>query len=120
VPNVRYEPDALKQVLSNLVENALKYGREASDRRITVQCEARAAAVVVSVRDRGPGVPREHLESIFEPFFRGEHELTRKNQGTGIGLSLVHGLANAMGASVRAENAAPGLRVHIELSASQG
>jgi signal transduction histidine kinase len=120
VPNVRYEPDALKQVLSNLVENALKYGREASDRRITVQCEVRGAAVVVSVRDRGPGVPREQLESIFEPFFRGEHELTRKNQGTGIGLSLVHGLASAMGASVRAENAAPGLRVRIELFASQG
>ncbi|MGC4094924.1 MAG: HAMP domain-containing sensor histidine kinase [Polyangiaceae bacterium] len=117
LPNVRFEPDALKQVLFNLVENALKYGREASDRRITVSCKRDGDGVAVSVRDRGPGVQREHLKSVFEPFFRGEHELTRKNQGTGIGLSLVKGLASAMGASVQGENAEPGFSVRLLLPA---
>ncbi|HET9931146.1 MAG TPA: ATP-binding protein [Polyangiaceae bacterium] len=120
LPSVRYDPDALKQVLFNLVENALKYGRDASERRITVRLEPRGNGVELSVRDRGPGVLREHMKSIFEPFFRAEHELTRKNQGTGIGLSLVQGLARAMEASVEGENAHPGFRVRLELRAEQG
>ena len=119
LPSVRYEPDALKQVLFNLVENALKYGRDGSERRITVRLQPHGKGVALSVRDRGPGVRREHMKSIFEPFFRGEHELTRKNQGTGIGLSLVQGLANAMGASVQGENAEPGFCVRVELEPAQ-
>lgn len=119
LPSVRYEPDALKQMLFNLVENALKYGRDGSERRITVRLEPHGKGVALSVRDRGPGVRREHMKSIFEPFFRGEHELTRKNQGTGIGLSLVRRLANAMGASVQGENAEPGFCVRVELESAQ-
>lgn len=125
LPAVRFEPDALKQVIYNLVDNSLKYGRGSRERRILVRVERTtlghaAAGVVLSVRDFGPGVRREHLKSIFEPFFRGEHELTRKNQGSGIGLSLVKGLAVAMGASVRGENAlpGPGFVVRLQLSAN--
>jgi signal transduction histidine kinase len=117
LPSVQFESDALKQVLFNLVENALKYGHEAADRRITVTCEKAASGVTVSVRDRGPGVRREHLKAIFEPFFRSEQELTRKNRGVGIGLSLVKGLALAMGGSVHGQNAEPGFVVYVELPA---
>jgi signal transduction histidine kinase len=117
LPEVRFEPDALKQVLFNLVDNALKYARDSHDRRIVIRCQPEPSGLALSVCDYGPGVRREHLKSIFQPFFRGENELTRKSQGTGIGLSLVRGLASAMGASVRGENTNPGFAVRLHLVA---
>jgi len=115
-PAVRFESDALKQVLFNLIDNAIKYGRGALDRRITVSATPIETGVAVMVRDRGPGVRREHLRSIFEPFFRGERELTREYRGTGIGLSLVKGLVERMGGRVYGENVFPGFRVRVELT----
>jgi len=116
LPRVQFDPDALKQVLFNLVDNALKYGSEASDRSISVRCEAVTGGVELSVRDFGPGVERHHLRHLFEPFYRGERELTRKHSGSGIGLSLVRGLAEAMGAKVDATNAEPGFKVSLLLT----
>jgi len=116
LPSVQFEPDALRQILFNLVDNALKYSRDASDRRISVRLAAKGAErVLLSVRDRGPGVQHEHLAAIFQPFFRAERELTRKTQGTGIGLSLVQGLVERMGGSVHGANADPGLEIRVEL-----
>lgn len=117
LPAVRFEPDALKQVLFNLIDNAVKYSKNALDRRITVSVQASETGALLVVRDRGPGVRREHLRSIFEPFFRGERELTREYQGTGIGLSLVKGLVERMGGRVHGENAVPGFQVVVELAA---
>ena len=57
---------------------------------------------------RSPGVPARHLAKIFEPFYRGEDELTRTAKGTGIGLALVRGLADTMGAAVTGRNLAEG------------
>jgi signal transduction histidine kinase len=117
LPSVQFEPDALRQVLFNLVDNALKYSRESEDRRISVRLQAKAGGRVrLIVRDRGPGVDPEHLGAIFQPFFRGERELTRKTQGTGIGLALVHGLVQRMGGSVHGANADPGLEISVELA----
>jgi signal transduction histidine kinase len=119
LPSAQFEPDALRQILFNLVDNALKYSRDASDRRISVRLAAKGdGRVLLSVRDRGPGVQPEHLGAIFEPFFRVERELTRKTQGTGIGLSLVQGLVQRMGGSVHGANADPGLEISVELVAA--
>ena len=118
LPSVQFEADAVRQILFNLIENALKYSREASERRISVSLSAsRAGRVLLEVRDRGPGVHEAHLRQIFEPFYREGRELTRKTRGTGIGLSLVRGLVQRMGGEVRCANAHPGLRVSIELTA---
>lgn len=115
LPSVQFEPDALRQILFNLVDNALKYSRDASDRRISVRLEAKPnGRVLLCVRDHGPGVQQQHLAAIFQPFFRVERELTRKTQGTGIGLSLVQGLVERMGGSVRGANADPGLEISVE------
>jgi signal transduction histidine kinase len=115
LPSVQFEPDALRQILFNLVDNALKYSRDASDRRISVRLEAKPnGRVLLNVRDHGPGVQQQHLSAIFQPFFRVERELTRKTQGTGIGLSLVQGLVERMGGSVRGANADPGLEISVE------
>jgi signal transduction histidine kinase len=93
----------------NLIDNAMKYATETSDKEIVVSCMRGAGGgVALSVRDHGPGVPREHLARIFEPFFRGEEELTRSTKGSGIGLALVKELGESMGAIVRGSNAEDG------------
>ena len=73
--------------------------------------------VVVRVRDHGPGVAPDQLDAIFEPFFRGGDELTRRQKGTGIGLALVRDLVELMHGDVRGENRAPGFEVRIALAA---
>jgi signal transduction histidine kinase len=108
LPPVRFERDALMQVLWNLVDNAVKYARDASTKAIDLRCWHDAHGVHVSVRDHGPGVPVRHLGKIFEPFYRGESELTRRSKGTGLGLALVRGLVERMGARVSGGNAAGG------------
>jgi len=104
LPPVAFDRDAVVQVVCNLVENALKYAREAGDRVVTIRCVRAGEGVSLAVRDRGPGVPGSHVSQIFEPFYRGGDELTRTAKGTGIGLALVRGLADAMGAAVVGRN----------------
>jgi len=117
LPAVRVDRDALVQVIFNLVDNAVKYARDAEDRRIVLRAERDGVGgVALVVRDHGPGVPARQLRQVFEPFFRGERELTRTAQGTGIGLALVRGLIDGMGGAVTARNAADGgLEVRITL-----
>ena len=118
LPAVSFEHDALLQVLFNLIDNALKYAAGARDPVIEVRAEPAADGVEISVRDHGPGVSPEHAARILEPFYRGENELTRKAQGTGIGLSLVKGLTEEMGAKLRVGNASDGgFRAVLELAA---
>lgn len=120
LPPVRFEPDALMQVLCNLVDNALKYARDASPRRIALRGWADRDGVHLAVRDHGPGVPPRHLGKIFEPFYRAESELTRRSKGAGIGLALVRGLVERMGARVDGRNLADGFEVEIAFEAAPG
>ena len=76
---------------------------------------------VFEVRDHGPGIARDQMRRIFELFYRTESELTRETAGTGIGLALVRGLADAMDAKVTVENADPGARFSVSFApASSG
>jgi len=119
LPAVRFERDALTQVLFNLLDNALKYSARAKERTIEVRCEPAApSGVCLVVSDRGPGVPPGQLELIFEPFYRAQNELTRTEKGTGIGLSLVRGLVTGMHGSVQGRNLAPGFEVRVTLPAA--
>lgn len=118
LPAVKVDRDALVQVIFNLVDNAVKYARDAEDRRVVLRAEAAGDGVALVVRDHGPGVPARQLRQVFEPFFRGERELTRTAKGTGIGLALVRGLIDGMGGAVVARNAqGGGLEVRITLPA---
>jgi len=119
LPPVRYDRDALLQVLFNLVDNAIKYAGDASERLISLECRCRDGGVVVLVRDRGPGVAPRHLTRLFEPFYRGETELTRRTKGTGIGLALVKGLVERMDAGISGRNAeGGGFEVRIDFRAA--
>ena len=104
-PPSRFERDALLQVVMNLIDNAVKFGRAANDRRIVLRCApGPAGGATLVVRDHGPGVPATDLGKVFQPFWRGERELTRTTTGTGIGLALVRGLVERMGGRISAGN----------------
>jgi two-component system phosphate regulon sensor histidine kinase PhoR len=97
------DPTALRQVLTNLIENAV---RHTTNGGVTVRAEAPATGgTTVSVSDTGSGIPAEHLGRIFERFYRVDPARSRSEGGTGLGLSIVRHLAEAHGGSVRAESA---------------
>jgi signal transduction histidine kinase len=73
--------------------------------------------VLFTVRDFGPGVPKEQMKRIFELFYRAENELTRETVGTGIGLALVQQLAVAMRARVDVRNCEPGAEFRLRFPA---
>jgi signal transduction histidine kinase len=116
LPPVQLDVDAFKQVLFNVLDNALKYGRDAERRALQIACVSAQGRVVVSVRDFGPGVRDDQLKAVFEPFFRGQDELTRRQKGTGIGLSLVRDLVELMNGQVHGRNRAPGFEICIALT----
>jgi two-component system, OmpR family, phosphate regulon sensor histidine kinase PhoR len=90
---------ALRQILQNLVENAVRYTPAGS---VTVFARREDGGVTVGVRDTGIGIPREHLPRIFERFYRVDAGRSREVGGTGLGLAIVKHLGEAHGGSVRA------------------
>jgi signal transduction histidine kinase len=106
---VLMDEDCFVQIVINLVDNAIKFSRTAGTRRIDIRATAeRGGRVRFSVRDYGPGVPRDQMKKIFRLFYRTESELTRETVGTGIGLAIVHQLATAMSGKVDVLNRDPG------------
>lgn len=103
-----YDREVMVQVLMNLVENSMKFGSEGSVKRITVTAREEGPRAVVTVRDTGPGVEPRDLARIFDDFYRADDSLTRKTQGTGLGLALVKRFVAAMGGTVTAHNAEDG------------
>jgi two-component system phosphate regulon sensor histidine kinase PhoR len=95
----RADSDRLQQVLFNLVENAIKYGRQ-KGRVILGAGEQSATRLVVWVKDDGPGVPAEHKDRIFERFYRADKARSRETGGTGLGLSIVKHIVQAHGGEV--------------------
>ncbi len=115
----RFDGEALLQVLVNLVDNAIKFSRDTATKEVVLALDEHDGRIRLQVRDHGPGVPAAQLRRIFEPFYRGEREATRRTKGTGIGLALVKGLVERMGGHLHARNRpAGGLEVSIELAAA--
>ncbi|HTX75292.1 MAG TPA: ATP-binding protein [Terracidiphilus sp.] len=96
------DPDAMNQVFGNLIENAIKYGRAGGKLRLG----ARNVEDTVEfwVQDFGPGVASEHIERIFERFYRVDKARSREMGGTGLGLAIVQHIVQAHGGTVRAES----------------
>jgi signal transduction histidine kinase len=92
-------PQALKRCLGNLVENAVKYGRSAR-----VLIDDNDARLEIRVQDAGPGLPPDQLERVFEPFYRAEHSRSRETGGTGLGLTIARGIAEAHGGELSLRN----------------
>jgi two-component system, OmpR family, phosphate regulon sensor histidine kinase PhoR len=101
--SLRADSNRLEQVLGNLIDNAIKYGRPNGN----VNVEARATEdgfVEIMVRDDGPGIPREALERIFERFYRIDKARSREQGGTGLGLSIVKHIVQTHGGKVWAKS----------------
>ena len=112
--------DRLRQVLTNLIDNAIKYGR--TDGRLTLRGRVMGNAwVEVSVRDDGPGIPAGALARIFERFYRVDKARSREQGGTGLGLAIVKNVVQAHGGEVRVESApGKGTEFFIMLPAAKG
>ena len=101
---VQADPDRLRQVISNLIDNAIKYGRIEGAVVISAR-SLDARRIEVSVQDDGPGIPAEACARIFERFFRGDKARSREQGGTGLGLAIVKHVVQAHGGEVRVESA---------------
>ncbi|ALL13045.1 ATP-binding protein [Caulobacter henricii] len=102
---------ALKRLIVNLVDNALKYGHSARGRIF-----AQGDTAIIEIDDDGPGIPPAELDRVFEPFFRGEPSRNRETGGIGLGLAVVRSLARAHGGDVTLTNRpGGGLRASVRL-----
>jgi two-component system phosphate regulon sensor histidine kinase PhoR len=111
------DADCAAQIFINLVDNALKFSAAAAVKSVEITARRSSdGGVLFTVRDFGPGVPKEQMKKIFELFYRVENELTRETVGTGIGLALVRQLAAAMGARVDVRNCEPGAEFRLQLA----
>lgn len=96
-------PQALKRCVSNLLDNAIKYGARA---RIVVEDDDRQLRI--RILDEGPGIPADEMSKVFEPFYRVESSRNRATGGTGLGLSIAKGIAEDHGGSLALSNRAGG------------
>ena len=102
---------ALRRVVGNIIDNAIKYGRVAH-----VRIALRDQNVVTSVDDEGPGIPADQRDAMLEPFNRLETSRNRATGGAGLGLAVVRNLVEAHGGTINiAETARGGARVTVEL-----
>jgi signal transduction histidine kinase len=98
----RADPDKVRQILANLLANALKF--TPSGGTVEMGCTTTAAHVVISVRDTGRGIPPDKISSIFEPFMQIDTARTREHDGVGLGLAISSEFAKAMGGDITAES----------------
>lgn len=99
---VRADEEALWQILSNLIDNAVKYTPAGG--QVTVAAEADGEMAVIRVTDTGPGIAPQHHRRLFERFYRVDKARSRELGGTGLGLSIVKHLSGAMGGSVAVDS----------------
>ncbi len=102
VSQVGADPEAIHQVFSNLVDNAMKYAQ--SGGRIVLGSRPVREGVEFFVQDFGPGIPSEHLPRLFERFYRVDKARSRESGGTGLGLAIAKHIVLAHGGSIRAES----------------
>lgn len=108
---VMAQPGALRRCLTNLIDNACKYGQQA---RVSAALEQQK--ILIRIRDHGPGIPESEQESVFEPFYRLETSRSRDTGGTGLGLTIARNIVENHHGQLRLRNLAEGgLEVQLEL-----
>ena len=99
-----YDREAMIQILINLIENSMKFGRTALRKEISIRTYSDGQWMRVAVSDFGPGIPRKALKKIFDDFYRVDNSVTQTTRGTGIGLALVKKFVRLMDGHIKAEN----------------
>jgi signal transduction histidine kinase len=106
-------PQALRRIMINLIDNGLKFGE---DVEVAIDAQ-RSNRITITVSDRGPGIPDEHLKSVFLPFYRVEASRSRETGGTGLGLAIAQQLVSALrGTLTLANRDGGGLEARLEFS----
>ena len=102
LPEITADRDGLLTVLTNLLENALKYTGD--EKRITLRARSTPDAVVFTIADNGLGLTRAERKRIFEPFFQADQKLTRAREGCGLGLAIVREIVTAHSGRIEVES----------------
>jgi len=98
---IKADPFKLEQLLTNLIDNALKYTEKGE---ISVTVEIQGDAVIISVKDTGVGIPSEHVSRIFERFYVVDKSRSRSMGGTGLGLAIAKHIATLHGGKIEVES----------------
>ncbi|MGE4324359.1 MAG: sensor histidine kinase, partial [Sphingobium sp.] len=109
------QPDLLRRAVTNLLDNAVKYGGGA-----TASVTATSNGIEIRIADEGPGIPDDQMASVLEPFYRVEGSRNRDTGGVGLGLAIARSVAENHGGELRLERADPakgGLAATIALPA---
>ncbi len=102
------DPTALRTIVSNLIDNAIKYSDSPPDIHVSARRSDDNRHVVLAVRDRGIGIAKGDLKRIFQRFYRVPEEAVRARHGTGLGLFVVAALVKGLGGKIEASSAGPG------------
>jgi signal transduction histidine kinase/CheY-like chemotaxis protein/HPt (histidine-containing phosphotransfer) domain-containing protein len=101
---IQSDPHRLKQLLMNLVNNAIKFTDEGSVLVVAKLLDGKRPMIQFQVRDTGIGIPPEKLETIFHPFVQADNSVTRKYGGTGLGLAISYRIAKSLGGDLTVES----------------
>ncbi len=96
------DEEAIRQILDNLMDNAIKYTPEGGS--VRVRCQAERSTVSIEVADSGIGIPRDDLPRVFERFYRVDKARSRELGGTGLGLSIVKHLVQSLGGQITVDS----------------
>jgi signal transduction histidine kinase len=111
---VRGDQDLMREAVSNLVDNAIKFTPAGG--RVRIEARMAGGRPILRVSDTGPGVPRQERERIFDRFYRGER--SGKSPGHGLGLSIAESIANLHGFTLTVEDNNPGARFELTVAAA--
>jgi len=95
------DKDRLRQVLNNLISNAINYNKPGGE--VVIASEKKEHGVQLSIKDTGVGIPPEHISRIFERFYRVDNDRSRELGGTGLGLAIVKHIVEAHGSQYRSK-----------------
>ncbi len=118
---VMADASALRRAIQNLVDNAIKYGGDAKwvGIRAKASSESRKHEVLITIADKGPGIPAEDLPHLFEPFYRGKKAQAGRARGNGLGLALVRQIIEGHGGRIAVKSAkGQGTIFNVHLPAS--
>lgn len=98
---VHADPDKIEQVIENLITNAIKF---TTDGGVTLTAKKQADSVIISVRDTGTGITKEHMDRLFDRFYRTDKARSRDKGGTGLGLAVVKSILTSHGTDIQADS----------------
>ena len=105
--------DFIASAIENIIRNAIRFTPEKNQVEVTLHTKNQCAQV--TVRDYGPGVPPDTIDSLFDPFFRVDETRGSENNGSGLGMAIAHSAATFHKGIITATNVHPGLQVQITI-----